>query len=134
MLQQLFVNAGSTLEFTPEATPGTVASSVVITNSGTNLAAPSSKTYDVSGVPGSTVHFTHHIGPVDSNWQVFGGNFDATYSDNSLSNLDAVGGPDGVSIDFAYSIPTTAESVPVTVTGNATAAGVDRSRYIYKDC
>ena len=112
------------LESTPESTPGTVTSAVVIANSGTNLAAPSSKTYDVSGVPGSTVHFTHHIGPVNDNWQVFGGNFDATYSDSSLTNQDAVGGPDGVSIDFAYHIPTTGESISVTVTGNATAAGV----------
>lgn len=119
--EELFI-AGSVTEFTPEATPGVVSSTVVVTNSGTNLAGDATTTYDVSGVPGSTVHFTHSVQAAE-NFQLFAGNFDATYSDTSLTNRDAVDGINSVNIDFAYSIPTTAESVAVTVTGNATPAG-----------
>ena len=111
-------------EFTPEDTPGVVASSVIVTNAGDNLAGNAATAYDVSGIPGSTVHFTHHIRPIDANFQLFAGNFDATYTDNSLTNQDAVSGIDSVAIDFAYSIPTTGESVAVTVSGNATPAGI----------
>ena len=121
--EELFINA-EVLVFTPEETPGVVPASVVITNTGANIEGGNTpKTYDVSGVPGSTVHFTHHISPVNSNFQLFSGNFDATYSDTSLSNLDAVDGMNNVAIDFSYSVPTTTESVAVTVTGNASAAG-----------
>ena len=122
-----FVNIDITAiysEFSAEDTPGVVNSTVTVTNSGTNLAGSTATTYDVSGIPGSTVHFTHHIKPVDANYQLFAGNFDATYSDNSLTNQDAVSGIDSVAIDFAYSIPTTGESVAVTVSGNATPAGI----------
>ena len=108
--------------FTPEATPGVVATSVVVTNSGTNLAGNATTTYVTSGVPGTVSHFTHHIRP-DANFQLFAGNFDATYTDTSLSNFDAVSGVDSVAIDFAYTVPTTPETVAVTVTGNATPAG-----------
>ena len=108
--------------FTPEATPGTVPATVVITNSGSNLAGSATTTYDVSGVPGSTVHFTHHVKAAD-NFQLFSGNFDASYTDSSLTNNDAVDGVNSVAIDFAYNVPTSTESVAVTVTGNATPAG-----------
>ena len=119
----IYLNA-SIVEFTPESTPGVVVSTVVVTNAGTNLGGNATTTYDVSGVPGSTVHFTHTIRPVDSNYQLFAGNFDATYSDSSLTNQDAADGINSVTIDFAYSIPTTGESVAVSVAGNATAAGI----------
>ena len=120
--EQMYINSG-VIPFVPEDAPGTVPCSVVVTNTGTNLDTPSSITYNTSGVPGSAQHFTHHVRPVDDNFQVFAGNFDATYSDSSLTNFDAAGGPDTVGIDFTYLVPTTGESVAVTVTGNASAAG-----------
>ena len=110
------------IDFVPEATPGVVVATVVVNNTGSNLSS-AAETYDVTGVPGSVVHFTHHIRPVDNNWQVFAGNFDATYTSVNLSNADAADGINSVAIDFAYTIPATTESVTVTVAGNATAAG-----------
>ena len=110
------------IDFVPEATPGIVVATVVVNNTGSNLSS-ATETYDVTGVPGSVVHFTHHIRPVDNNWQVFAGNFDATYTSVNLSNVDAADGINSVAIDFAYTIPATTESVTVTVAGNATAAG-----------
>ena len=120
---------GSTIDFTPEDSPDVNPGVIVITNSGDDLKnnadGTSSFSYDVSGLPGSVVHFTHHIAPVNSNFQVFGGNFDVTGNgDVNLSNLDATGGPDNVSIDFAYRIPVTGDPTPVTVTGDADAAGI----------
>ena len=120
--EELFIE-GSVIEFTAEEVPGVTPASVVVTNSGSNLKSPATVTYDTSGLPGSVVHFTHHVNPVDDNFQLFAGNFDATYSDNSLTNLDAAGALNSVAIDFAYTVPTTTESVSVTVTGNATPAG-----------
>ena len=116
-------------EFTPEDSPDVNPGVIVITNSGDDLKANTDGTnmfsYDVSGLPGSVVHFTHHIAPVNSNFQVFGGNFDVTGNgDTNLSNLDATGGPDNVSIDFAYRIPVSGDPTPVTVTGDADAAGI----------
>ena len=126
--EELYIDGG-VIPFSAEESPDVNPGVIVITNSGDDLKANTDGTnmfsYDVSGLPGSVVHFTHHIAPVNSNFQVFGGNFDVTGNgDTNLSNLDATGGPDNVSIDFAYRIPVTGDPTPVTVTGDADAAGI----------
>ena len=109
--------------FTPEATPGTVECSVVVTqnvldvNGLRALKNPVSTTFNTSGVPGSVVHFTYFAEATASH-EIFATNFSVTESDTSLENFDARQvGTTGVAIDFEYTVPTTPESVPVTLNG-----------------
>ena len=106
--------------FTAEDVPGITPASVVITNNIPNT-LPASRTFDVSGIPGSVIPFSFAVSP--SNPDTF--ELDASsvnppsFSDTSLVAFpdEVLGG--SVSIPFEYTVPTTTESVAVTITGSA---------------
>ena len=126
---------GKVFEYTPDATPGTQPGTVTVVNTGNNLRLSQSGTnsfsYDVTGVPGSAVQFTHSIAPLpntnpllESNFQLFAGNFDTDLGiETNISNRDASGGLDNVDVIFTYIIPMTGENISVNVNGSATARG-----------
>ena len=127
---------GSISPFTPEDTPEVVPNTVVIDWS-TDLIAegslvqssstpPSYRTiFNTDGIPGSVVHFTYFVearsaGNAGNGWHLFAENFSISENDTSLVNLDARQvGERTIAIDFEYTIPTTPETVPVTLIGAA---------------
>ena len=126
--EELHIDVGVTA-FVPEAVPGVTAASVVITNniSGT---VPRTRTFDVSGLPGSTIPFSFIIKPEDPTVLELNSSSvnPPSFTDTSLrafpdrvvatvDTFDAVGG--AVEIPFEYRVPTTPESVAVTISGNA---------------
>ena len=119
--EELFVE-GAVVEFTPEATPGVVNNSIVITHNISGVDTPTSITIPVNGVPGSTQTFDYTLSP-SSGRQLFAGNFSVNESDTSLTNLDARQVGESVVITFMYSVPTTSESVPVTINGSSQPEG-----------
>ena len=128
---------GSLTKFVPEETPSVVASTVVVTLSAglqtqRSLKNPTSTSFDVSGIPGSVQHFTY-FAESTSSYEIFAGNFSVTESDTSLENRDArQAGLTGVAIDFEYTIPTTTESVPVTLNGTGSLPStVDNPAWVY---
>ena len=123
--------------FTPESTPGTIECSVVVTQNAAlqsqgSLKNPASTIFNTSGVPGSVVHFTY-FAESTSAYEIFAGNFSVTESDTSLENFDARQvGTTGVAIDFEYTVPTTTESVPVTLNGTgSTPSSITNPAYTY---
>ena len=134
---------GSISPFTPEETPGVVPASVVIDWSSDLIAEgsliPSSSTspsyrtiFNTDGIPGSVVHFTYIIECTQS-FVLYAGNFSIRETDTSLENFDARQvGIRSVAIDFEYTIPTTTESVSVTLIGSASEpSSITNPAYTY---
>ena len=134
---EIFYIDGSITPFTPENTPAVVPATVVVTlnaalQSQGSLKNPASTTFNVGGVPGSVVHFTYFAESTAA-YEIFATNFSITESDTSLENLDARQvGTTGVAIDFEYTVPTTTESVPVTLNGTgSTPSSITNPAYTY---
>ena len=128
---------GSVTPFVPEATPGIVTCSVVVTQGASLISQgalknPTSTTFNVSGVPGSDVHFTY-LAEATSSYELFAANFSINENDTSLVNMDArQAGRTTVAIDFEYNIPTTGESVPVTLNGTGSLpSSADNPAFIF---
>ena len=140
--EQLYLD-GVVKPFTQEGNLAAVGASVTVTNTGDFLKRypvpgggfSDSITYDVSGVPLSVVQFTHTISPLpnpasttanplESDYQLFSGNFDVTEATGALEYQDPEGGIDAVSVLYTYTIPTGGGSSTSTVTGSATERGI----------
>ena len=140
---------GSVSPFVPEETPAVVPTTVVIDWSSDLIAenslvpssstAPSYRTiFNTDGIPGSVVHFTYIVearsaGNAGNGWHLFAENFSISENDTSLENLDARQvGERTIAIDFEYTIPTTTESVPVTLIGAASdPSSIDNPTFDY---
>ena len=86
---------------------------------------PYRTTFTTTGIEGSIVHFTYIIECTQA-FVLHAGNFSISESDTSLENLDArQAGIRSVAIDFEYTVPSTPEAVPVTLTGAASEPGSD---------
>ena len=135
--------------YDPEMTPAVVSTSIVIDWS-TDLIAegslvPSSSTapsyrtiFNTDGIPGSVVHFTYLVearsaGNAGNGWHLFAENFSIMETDTDLINLDARQvGVRTIAIDFAYTIPTTPETVSVTLIGAASdPSSIDNPTFDY---
>ena len=101
--------------------------------------APSYRTiFNTDGIPGSVVHFTYLVearsaGNAGNGWHLFAENFSIMETDTDLINLDARQvGVRTIAIDFAYTIPTTPETVSVTLIGAASdPSSIDNPTFDY---
>ena len=115
--EELFIDAVVD-EFTPEDAPGIVASSIVFTHAIGNVNTPTTTTIPVNGVPGDRKQVVYTIEAATGRIMQ---NVDETHADTSLSNGVTTGnGTKTATITFDYEVPTTTESVAVTVTGSTT--------------
>ena len=135
IFEQLYLD-GVVTPFTQEGNLAAVSASVTVTNTGNFLKGGNTPvTYDTSGVPLTVKQFTHTISPLpnplstptnplESDYQLFSGNFDVTEATGSLEYKDPEGGIDSVSVLYTYTVPIGGGSSTSTVTGSATTRGI----------
>ena len=111
---------GHLTAFTPEIAPGVIANTITVTHNVVDAATAVGTTTSipVSGVPGDVKQVIYEL-------QAGAGrlvqNIDETHTDASLSNGVTTGnGTSKATILFNYTIPSTSESIGVTVSGTTT--------------
>ena len=110
---------GHLVAFTPEVAPGVIAASIVVTNNVSgSIGENVETTIPVSGVPGDVKQVIYELQATSGRLVQ---NVDETHLDNSLSNGVTTGnGTSKATILFNYTIPSTTESIAVSVTGSTT--------------
>ena len=108
---------GTTIDFAPEETPDAVVASIVVTNNIAGTATPVVTTIPATGRPGDVKNIVYQV---DAGTDRIILNPDESHSDTSLSNAIVTGsGSQVASFTFEYTVPTTPESVAVTITGTS---------------
>ena len=108
---------GSVLNFVPEEAPDAVTASIVVTNNIAGTETPTTTTIPATGRPGDIKNIVYQVDAGSGRIVL---NPDETHGDTSLSDAIVTGsGSQVATFTFEYSVPTTPESVAVTVTGTS---------------